>query len=178
MDNQITYPEDNLPQYLSLAVTDGYPLFMDTKIRSMILMGIQELSGSGTDIYAYVIMPNHLHIIACHPELHKQIKSFKEKIAINIVLYLMNSNKTRMIQHLDEMTEESVAIKPMRLWETPEINTPIHNSNQMEKYIWMTHQNPVRSGIVRFADAWKWSSCKLTSGNLEPLNLETLQIPV
>ena len=178
MENQTLYDQNLLPQYFTLRVTDGYPLFMETKIRGMLLAGIQSISATETDIFAFVIMPNHVHFIARHKNIKSVVKHFQQEVATNIMMYLLSSSRNRIIQHLDELTNETVAVAPNKIWESPIGSTPIHNENQMTKYIWMTHQNPVRAGIVEQAKNWRWSSCKLATNTPEPLNMKDILVRV
>ena len=178
MEHLFKYNNDKLPQYLTISIIDGYPLLMDASIRTIILQEIKQLYLSQVNIFAFVIMPNHLHIVAQHAELEPIIHSFQQKVSAQIISYLIQSQKTRIVLHLEELSEGSVSLEPTLIWDSPFGSTPIHNQNQLEKYIWLTHHNPVKSGIVCRPDKWRWSSCLLLSEFPEPLDLNGLSIPV
>ncbi|WP_234567245.1 hypothetical protein [Rhodohalobacter sp. 614A] len=51
--------------FLTSSIVDGIPLFANPEIVNLILEGLQFLQKSrNVDLYAYVIMENHLHFIA------------------------------------------------------------------------------------------------------------------
>ena len=178
MEHRFTHSKLRLPQYVTLRIMDGYPLFMDTTVRSMLIDGIRALHSEGVEIFAFVIMPNHIHLVAQHQQIERLISNFQHEIATKILLYLMSTNRSRIIQHMNELAGTTVAITPADIWQSPPQWTPIHDANQLEKYIWLTHQNPVKAGIVRNPESWRWSSYLLTSDHLEPLNLSEAVIPV
>ena len=77
------------PHFLTCTVVNWIPLFSDPYIAKLLLDSLSFLQNQQRlKLFAYVIMENHLHLLASAAELSKEIGNFKSFTARQIVDYL------------------------------------------------------------------------------------------
>lgn len=91
-------------------------------------------------VFAWCLMNNHVHLLL--KEGKEEISNTMKRIGISFVSYYNKKYRTIGPLFQDRFKSENVETNRYLLTVT--------------RYI---HQNPVKAGLVRQADAWKWSSC-------------------
>jgi REP element-mobilizing transposase RayT len=90
-------------------------------------------------LHAFVVMPNHVHLLATPtlalPKLTKSLKGITSKRA-NIILAMTGS----------------------RFWQEESYDHLVRNEREFEKIRSYIEENPVRAGLVREANEYRWSS--------------------
>jgi putative transposase len=114
----------------------------------------------GFSLYAFVIMPEHVHIII-HPhepatEISWFLKSMKQSVA---------RKASRWLSEHDPHRHDKLSIKKkdnrreFRFWQAGGgYDRNIENPDTLNLMIEYIHHNPVRRGLVEQAADWKWSS--------------------
>ena len=70
--------ENQLPYFLTCTVVNWLPASINPSIAQIILESLRFLQNEKRlTLYAYVIMENHLHLIASADDLEKEIANFK-----------------------------------------------------------------------------------------------------
>jgi len=112
----------------------------------------------GFDIWAYVFMPNHVHLLICPKMADYSISdillSIKQPVSRKAVNYLKN-NKRDGLKYL----ATAQIHKPYRFWQKgggydrnmTKVKTIIDSAHYL-------HNNPVRKDLVEIADQWHYSS--------------------
>ena len=112
----------------------------------------------GFHLWAYVIMPEHVHMIIFPPHEKYDVgsiqKSIKQSVSRRAINYLWRENRAGL-----------------KLLETGQKNTPhsfwlagggydrnVITYTALEHMVNYTHNNPVRRGLVEEPGDWKWSS--------------------
>jgi putative transposase len=110
------------------------------------------------DIWAYVFMPNHVHLLI-YPRkdeysISKILHSIKRPMARRMISILKKSNSLNLIY-----LKTGLSHPEYRFWQ---------DGGGLDKNYWSTgeyltfvnyiHENPVRKGLVCNADDWYWSS--------------------
>lgn len=95
---------------------------------------------SGIGIYAWCLMDNHVHLLL--REGNESISITMKRVGVSFVQYY--NKKYDTIGHLfqDRFRSESV-----------------ENNKNLFTVIRYIHQNPVKAGLVKRVDEWRWSSC-------------------
>jgi len=126
------------------------------------------------DLWAYVFMPEHVHLLLWPHEgvaISAILKEIKQPVAIRAVHYLK--------EHAPEFLVRMKDVRPngrhthrfwlrgggydRNLWTARDIHEKVH-------YI---HENPVRRGLVESPGDWKWSSWNAWENNsTTPLNID------
>lgn len=120
------------------------------------------------DIWAFVIMPEHVHILV-HPR-----KPFRD--IEDIRLEMKASPATRIIEHLTqtsspllkEITRQRGTKTERLVWQSGGgYDRNIDNPSTLAKSINYIHLNPVRKGLVQRPEDWKWSSAAWYAGSTD-----------
>jgi len=83
------FVDKDQPHFLTFTVVEWLPLFSNPAIVGIILDSLKFLQKErGFIIYAYVILENHIHLIASAEDLGKTVKEFKSLTATQIIKYL------------------------------------------------------------------------------------------
>lgn len=92
-------------------------------------------------IYGWCLMSNHLHLLV--REGDEEISTTMKRLGVSFVLYY--NRKYGTSGHLFQDRFKSENVEDIRYLLT------------VVRYI---HQNPLKAGIVKSVDEWRWSSCR------------------
>jgi len=118
------------------------------------------------EIWAYVIMPNHAHLLLKPPDATNDmaviLNAIKYPVALQALHQLRGSNPTWVAQ----LTTKSVKRNPvLRFWQRGGgYDRNLVNSNAVRASIDYIHNNPVRAGLVTKPQDWVWSSARWYAG--------------
>jgi putative transposase len=161
--------------YLTSVPVQRLPVFRTDEIKTVVCKALDEARKSGGfALYAYVIMPDHFHLI-----------SDSVRSSADILRFVNGIIGRRVIDHLKEHGHQS-SLEKLR-HETkkkdycysvfdhhPNVRLLLTEKMLMER-VHYTHQNPVRAGLVELAEDYRWSSVRCWSGKLlenEPLRMD------
>jgi len=110
-------------------------------------------------LWAYVFMPEHVHLVICprreEYDIPSLLKAIKEPVGRRAVRYLEQNSP----EWLPRITVRRGGREERRFWQAgggyDRNVTEVTTLLAMIDYI---HNNPVRRGLVAEASAWKWSS--------------------
>ncbi len=105
----------------------------------------------GLEIFAYVFMLNHLHLIASCGDMAGFVRDFKRHTSRELIRNIKRTEPR--VLALFENEDGSLSF-----WQEgnqPKLLETEHFFMQKMNYI---HENPVRKGYVERAEHWKWSS--------------------
>jgi REP element-mobilizing transposase RayT len=123
----------------------------------------------GLEIYAYVIMSNHLHLLlrserAALSNTIKEFKSFTAKKMLEAMDMEAESRREWMLNLFEFSAKQHKRNEKYQLW-THENHAEIVYSNLfIDEKIKYIHENPVRAGIVEKAEDYLYSSAKNYAG--------------
>ncbi|WP_338766422.1 transposase [Bernardetia sp. ABR2-2B] len=113
-------------------------------------------------LLAYVLMSNHIHfVIWFNKDEHKEsplsdyMRDFKKYIATQIINYL-NENKTALLHKFISIEKG----QKYQIWEENFDSVHLYTKKVCEEKINYIHNNPVKAGIVKFPEEYKYSSAK------------------
>jgi len=90
------------PHFLTMTVVEWMPMFTNPEIVSLLFESLHFVQKErSVTLYAYVIMENHLHLIASAPDLGKTMKEFKSFTARAIIDYLKGRNAIQVLKKLE-----------------------------------------------------------------------------
>jgi putative transposase len=161
--------------YLTSVTKDRLPVFRTDEIKLITCAALNEARNSGKfALYAYVIMPDHLHVITDSILSPSRTLQFVNGITGH-----------RLIDHLKEHNYEASLnklrheIRPRHysysLWDHHPDARLLLTENMLMQRVHYTHQNSVRAGLVKRPEDYRWSSIRCWSGNIlddEPLLMD------
>jgi REP element-mobilizing transposase RayT len=150
--------------YITIQVVDWIDVFTRKAYRDIIIDSLQFCQkNKGLQIFGYVIMSNHIHLIANSPqgELSNTVRDFKKFTAKNIIESIKNSNESRkdwMLNRFQFNAQRHSRNENYQMW-THENHAVVIYSPEFarEKFDYL-HNNPVRAGLVRKPEDYIYSS--------------------
>ena len=162
--------------FLTSVAKDRLRVFRTDAIKDVACKALDEARKSGKfALYAYVIMPDHLHLITDSARSsadtlrfingimsHRVIGHLKKNGYEVSLLKLRQETKRRRYQH--------------SLWDHhPNVRLLLSEGMLMERVHYL-HQNPVRAGLVERAEDYRYSSVRCWNG--KPLEDEPLLVDI
>jgi len=150
------------------------PLFTRPDTVEIILNSLRYLMAEGLQVYAYVILENHLHLVVQSPQLDKDMARLKSFTAKQIILYLEENHVKTILEQLAFYKKQHKTDRTYQLWQEGVHPEWIQNESMMRQKVEYIHQNPVKRGYVDRAEHWRYSSARNYLG--EPGLLEVCRV--
>ena len=170
-------PAPDSPAYYLTSVTkDRLPVFRRDELKAIACAALSEARSSGKFlIFAYVVMPDHLHVITDSEKKSRVILRFINGIISRRIIDFLKKNG-----HENSLRKLKRPIDRRRheysLW-NHHPNVRVLTSEEMFlQRVNYTHQNPVRAGFVKKADDYRYSSVRIWHG--KPLADEPLMVDI
>jgi len=161
--------------FITAVGKDRLPVFRTDKIKQITCDAIDEArTSSGFLLFAYVLMPDHLHMLTDAPS--------KPSVVLQ---YIKGIVARRGIDHLKKGDYES-SLQKLRhadwkrnhrfsLWQHDSDVFSVNSESKFMEKVNYIHKNPVRAGLVDRAEDYRWSSArwwKRAPAEDEPLRLD------
>ena len=139
-----------LPYFVPTNTNERCPIFRDHAAAQMLQRVIAEVqTGMGVIIHAYVIMPDHLHIVLTLPP--------KQRIS-----RVMRLIKGRFSKRWNARTGGSRAV-----WQSRYHEEALRSDEALRGAVDYVHWNPVVAGFVQCPEDWPWSSAYPEQGEMD-----------
>ncbi len=167
------FDEFHQPRELTFSCYRRYPFLTRQRTRAWFLEGLEAArTGSGIELWAYVLMPEHVHLIVCPGERAGQVSRFlhvlKETVARRAVAYLKH-NAPEWLGRLE--VREGSRVRH-RFWQPGGgYDRNITDPSTLRQMIEYIHANPVRRGLAEREQEWEWSSARWFAG-MRPVRVE------
>ena len=153
--------EPTHPHFITLTVLHWIPLFTNTKSVDILLNCFRYLQqNDNLKIYSYVILENHLHLVASSDDLSKTIKKFKSFTAKKILELLKQQNIKTILDQLAFYKKEHKKSSTYQVWQEGMQPKLIQNELILKEKIDYIHNNPIKRGYVDKAKYWRYSSAR------------------
>ena len=171
--------KDSPCYFLTSVAKDRLPIFRKDEMTDITGKALDEARKSGKfALYAYVIMPDHLHLITDSARSSEEALRFTNGIISH-----------RLITHLKEQGYERSLLKLRQetkrrhyqhsLWDHHPNVRVLHTEKMLLERVHYIHENPVRAGLVERAEDYRYSSVRCWNGRPlpdEPLLMNIDQI--
>jgi REP element-mobilizing transposase RayT len=136
------------------------PIFSQPPLATILLDSLQFLqSQQRLTLYSYVIMENHLHLIASAENLSKEIGNFKSFTARSMVDWLQeNRPKSYWLKRLEMAKLAHKTQQRYQVWQEGSHPQMIASEAMLRQKVEYIHQNPVKRGYVDDPAHWRYSS--------------------
>ena len=151
--------------FMTCTILHWIPIFTRTETVEIILDSLRHLQKEGLKLYAYVILENHLHIIAQSEQLDKDIERFKSYTASQILRYLKQNNVKNILDQLAFYKKAHKSDRDYQFWQEGVHPELIQTDEIMQQKINYIHNNPVNRGYVDEAEHWRYSSARDYAGS-------------
>jgi REP element-mobilizing transposase RayT len=151
----------NNPFYFITCVTHKrLPVFRTDKLKSILANAFDEARRSaGFSIFAYVIMPEHFHIVTdSHRTMSETIRFLNGISARRVINYLKENGLTESLNKLRIMDRGSNY--KYSLWEHHSNSFSISSEAVLRQKVHYIHCNPVEDGLVGLPEDYLYSSVR------------------
>ena len=168
--------KDSPLHYLTSVTHDRLPVFQTARLKELVCKALNETRTSAKFlIFAYVIMPDHLHMLIGSERKPSEVLRYVNGITgRRIISFLRENGFESSLQKLRR--SDGVRQHKYSLWDHhPNLKLVTTENGLMEKANYI-HQNPVRAGLVERAEDYRWSSIRCWLG--KPLEDEPLLVDI
>jgi putative transposase len=161
--------------FLTCTIVGWLPVFTRPEAAQTVLDSWRFLREHGRlTLYGYVIMENHLHLIASATELAKEIGDFKSFTARRILDMMEAKGGDTILDILRSLKPERKLDRKYQLWAEESHPQKILNQEMMLQKLDYIHNNPVRRGYVDDPTHWRYSSARTYAGQegLVPIRMD------
>ncbi len=149
--------------FFTLTVKDWIDVFTRNEYRKIITDSLMYcIEKKGLEIYSWVLMTNHLHMIASSRKesLSGILRDFKKFTSTKVIEAIENNaqeSRRRWLLWLLKSKDDS-GNETRHLWQSGSHPIEIRTENFYKQKMQYIHQNPVRAGWVRHEEDYEWSS--------------------
>src|SRR5439155_26470032 len=108
-------------------------------------------------LFGYVVLENHLHLVASAPDLAGTMKSFKMFTARRIIELLEAHGANMLLRQLRSFKLGHKTRSEYQVWQEGSKPKQIDNHEMMRQKLEYLHNNPVERGYVDEPAHWRYS---------------------
>ena len=157
--SRYTFIHNDCPHFLTCTVLNWIAVFGYTDVVQIVLNSLKfMIENQRVTLHGWVIMENHLHLIASAGNLSKEIHDLRSFTARSIIDFLHENHFTSLLEQFRIFKKGHKSHQEYQFWEEgshPEMILNMGMPNQKLDYI---HYNPVRRGYVEDPSYWRYSS--------------------
>lgn len=153
--------KDTQALYITAVTKDRLPVFQKDELKTITCAAIDEARTScGFLLFAYVIMPDHLHLLTDSPKKPSEVLRFiKGIVSRRVIDYLKEKGYESSLQKL--WHEEQARGYRYSLWQHDTNIFQIFSEAVFMQKVNYIHLNPVRAEMVGDMLDYRWSSARL-----------------
>lgn len=147
--------------FITAVAKDRLPVFQTDAIKSITCSAIDEArTSSGCLLFAYVLMPDHIHLLTDSPHKpSKMLQYIKGIVGHRVIDYLKMNNyqsSLKKLQHEDWKRNHRYS-----LWQHDSDAFSVTSESMFIQKVNYIHLNPVRADLVERDVDYRWSSARL-----------------
>jgi REP element-mobilizing transposase RayT len=189
---------ENLPYFCTITVLDWLPVLIESRYIEPLLDSLRFCrQHKGLKLYAFVVMPNHVHVICSadsagaradsrtstsgecdDPPLHNVMRDFKRFTSRQIHDRLKEDGRTTVLEWLRHATQRARRERgELGLWQDGFHPLALWSAAVVQQKLDYLHANPCRKGLVERPEQWWFSSAAQYAGeracclDVDPLEL-------
>ena len=149
------------PHFITCTTINWLPLFSDPELAQIILDSLNFLQDhQRLSLHGYVIMENHLHLLASAHDLSAQIAAFKSFTARSLIDRLKQRQQNIWLTQLIAGKRLHKTTQTHQLWQEGSHPQALFNEVAFRQKLDYIHDNPVRRGYVDAPAHWRYSSSR------------------
>ena len=157
--------KETSPHFLTLTINNWLPIFTRPATTQIIYSAWQQLQReSSFQLYAFVILENHLHFIAQSDNLSRDLKYFKGRTARYILDYLIQRNISFLLEQLAYRRKAYKKQSQYQFWQEGSKPKLVESGDILRQKVDYIHYNPVKRGYVARPEHWLYSSAGVYLG--------------
>jgi REP element-mobilizing transposase RayT len=150
--------------FITTTVKDFLKIFSLNETYPLILLNSlkHQLKEHGATLFAYVIMPNHIHLVIYLPKnesVSDFMRDFKKYTSTKVRQQLEHDNYTKLVEAL-RIDSNGKKPRVFQLWMDRFDDLIITSEKTLGIKINYIHNNSVKAGLVEKCEDWKFSSAR------------------
>ena len=158
--------------FWTATINKWYWLLEKDEYKDVIIESLQYLTDEGKiDVYAFVIMPNHIHLIwqPLPAETLTSIQlSFMKFTAQKIKLALIDDNSPLLPLCLVNKKD-----RLYQIWKRNPLSVELHSEKVFMQKLEYIHGNPVNAGLCQYPENYHYSSALFYEKGIDTFNMLT-----
>ena len=152
---------DYHPQFFTATILEWKHLLKEDEFKDIIIKSLQFLTKEkSVVIYAFVIMPNHIHLIWQVQDGFK-----RDKIQLRFLRFTAQQMKFKLLQHDKSRLEQfrvNAKDREFQFWERNALSIDLWSQPVFMQKLEYIHNNPLQEKwrLVEFPEDYKYSSAK------------------
>ncbi|HEX5105060.1 MAG TPA: transposase [Pirellulaceae bacterium] len=147
------------PHFMTCTIVGWLPVFTRPEAVQIVFDSWTWLRANrGFEIYGYVILENHLHLIASSLNLAEDMGDFKSFTARQIIDFLEERRARTLLKQLAWHKARHKVDRDHQLWQEGSHPEEIQSTEMMWQKLEYAHNNPVERGYVALPEHWRHSS--------------------
>jgi REP element-mobilizing transposase RayT len=169
--------DQTAPHYLTFQIVYWVDLFSRKSYRDIVIESLAYCNKQkGFEIFAYVIMSNHIHIIvrSSTRDLSGTVRDFKKFTSKKIIEEIEKSSESRkewMLRLFVHAAKRQNKDGDYQVWTHENHAIELYSNDFIQQKVEYIHNNPVRSAIVKNAEDYVYSSAGYYAGKESDLEI-------
>ena len=153
--------EPTAPHFITCTILNWIPIFTRIESTNIIFKSLKYLQQTDNlKLHAYVILENHLHLVASSDDIAHSMRKFKAHTAKEILNLLQKENVKTILEQLAFYKKSHKKDTTYQLWQEGFQPKQILSEKMMREKIEYIHNNPIKRGYVDEATHWRYSSAR------------------
>lgn len=154
---------EHCPYFITCTIVDWLPVFIDRPYFEIIIESLKFIRAKkGAKIFAFVIMPTHLHLVVLPAEnvsLSNVMRDFKRFTSQELTTQMERGGHESWLRIFGRHAPARAGGE-YRVWQEGFHPEQIHSAKFALQKIEYVHNNPVRKGLVDTPQHWRYSSAR------------------
>ncbi len=165
---------DHYPQFFTATILEWKHLLKRDEFKQIIIESVSFLKNEGSvEINAFVIMPNHLHLIWQIQNNYKQ-----DKIQMRFLKYTAQQMKFKLMDTADKMLNGfmvNAADRQYQIWERNSLSIDLWSEKVFIQKLIYIHNNPIKDpwNLVVYPEDYKYSSARFYETGIDEFGILT-----
>jgi REP element-mobilizing transposase RayT len=153
--------------FVSFAVINWIDLFIRNEYRNIMLDSWRHcVANKGMELYAWVIMTSHIHLILSsrHYQPANLMRDIKRWTSIQLKDAIFNhpseSRRDWMLQQMETAGKQNSCNRDFQLWQQDNHPIELYSPKVLWQKLEYIHNNPVKAGFTNLPENYLYSSAK------------------
>jgi putative transposase len=152
--------KDSPVYYLTSVANNRLPIFQKEKLKKSMCESLDEArTSAGLLLFAYVIMPDHIHVLTGSQRKPSEVLRYVNGISGRRIIDFLKEGGFESSLHKLSHFEGERQYK-YSVWDHHSNVKLVTTENGLLQKVNYIHQNPVRAGLVEPGDEYRWSSAR------------------
>ena len=166
--------------FITMQVVEWIDVFTRENYRKIIVENLEYcIKNKGLEIYAWVIMSNHIHLLLKSSTdnlsgIIRDFKSYTSKVILEEIKSETESRKDWMLKLFKEAALNNNRNTGYQFWTHENHSEHIFSNNFIEQKLEYIHNNPVKAGIVGSPEDYRYSSAIDYAGGKGMITVERI----